>query len=105
MTVHRATAVASRAILLSIQEGTFRVSDIRRGLDEPPSPSTVNRVLRQLEADGWLTRTRKESDIWRAGMKARTHGDMGSGARDRANRDASISGEPADDSGGFDFSW
>ncbi|SDG45117.1 helix-turn-helix domain-containing protein [Halorientalis regularis] len=102
---HRATAVASRAILLAIQEGAFRATDVRRDLDDPPSASTVTRVLQQLEEDGWLGRNADGSDIWRAGFKARTHGDMSDAARSAADRDAVQPGKESEHTDSFDFSW
>jgi hypothetical protein len=86
MTDHRATRVAARAIRLAILEGAFTAAAATRGLEDAPSDATVRRVLRQLEADGWLQRSSKESPIWRAGREARMLGDMSTSARDRADR-------------------
>lgn len=88
MTEHRATRVASRAIRLAILQGAFTSDDVTRDLNDAPSKPTVRRVLRQLEADGWLQRSSDESPIWRAGREARVLGDMSSSARDRADRGA-----------------
>lgn len=88
MTEHRSAAVATRAIRLAILEGAFTVVDVRRGVDDPPTERTVRRVLRQLEADGWLQRTSEESPIWRAGRQARMLGDMSESARTQADRGA-----------------
>jgi len=90
---HRATAVAGRAVELAIREGVFTAEDVRRGLDEPPSQSTVTRVLRQLEADDWLERTAETSSLWRAGPTARLLGDMDQRAREAAERPAVQLGE------------
>lgn len=51
---HRAGAVASRAIELSLRGESFTADDIRRGLTDPPSRSTVYRVLDELAADDWI---------------------------------------------------
>ena len=98
MTEHRAAAAAARAIRLAISEGRFTAEDVRRGLDDPPSDSTVTRVLRQLEAEGWLSRTGERSSLWRAGLQARTYGDLSERALDAAQEPATEpGGRPADD--------
>ena len=99
---HRSAAVASRAIELALREGAFRANDVRRGLDEPPSESTTTRVLRQLEADGWLTRETDRSDIWRAGLQARSLGDLSDAAVEAADEPATQPGEESDEVDPFD---
>jgi len=97
VTEHRASATAARAIRLAIAEGRFQAEDVRRGLSDPPSASTVTRVLRQLEASDWLQRGRDESSIWRAGPNARVYGDMGDAAVEKAETPATApGGRPAD---------
>lgn len=105
MVEHRTTAAASRAIQLAIQQGSFRVEDLRRRLTNAPSESTLTRILRQLEADGWLHRRREKSDIWRAGFKARTHGDMCESALVSAERDAVRPYGDANKSTAFELTW
>ena len=73
---HRSAAVASRAIELSLQDRSFTAEDIRRGLGDPPSRTTVYRVLRQLEADDWIE---QRGNGWHPDMKARIFGNVGSG--------------------------
>lgn len=51
---HRSAAVASRGIELALRNESFRLDDIRRGIDDPPAQSTIYRVLRQLEDDEWI---------------------------------------------------
>ena len=98
MTEHKASAAAAQAIRLAISEGRFQAEDIRRGLSDPPSDSTITRVLRQLEASDWLQRGRDESSIWRAGPNARVYGDMGETALEKAETAATApGGRPADD--------
>jgi len=98
VTEHRAAAAAARAIRLAVSEGRFTSTDVRRGLDDPPSESTVTRVLRQLEADDWLSRTGDESSLWRAGLQARTYGDLSDRALEAAEEPATEpGGRPADD--------
>jgi hypothetical protein len=99
---HRSAAVASRAVELSLREGAFRANDVRRGLDDPPGESTVTRVLRQLEADGWLTRETEGSDIWRAGLQARSLGDLSEAAVEAADAPATQPGEESDGVDPFD---
>jgi hypothetical protein len=74
--MHRSAAVAARGIELAVRDGIFYSCDIRKGLDDPPSQSTITRVLQQLESDGWLERDTSDSSLWRAGTKARILGDM-----------------------------
>lgn len=97
MSEHRAAQVAARAIRLAILQGAFTSGEVTRGLDTPPSKATVRRVLRQLEADGWLQRSSDNSPIWRAGREARVLGDMSSSARERADRGTTGPGTDAID--------
>jgi DNA-binding HxlR family transcriptional regulator len=69
---HRAASVASEAIQLAISRGSFKGSEIQSDVSE----ATRTRVLRQLEQDGWLTRSVSQSSIWRAGEKAKSLGSM-----------------------------
>jgi len=64
---HRAAAVASRGIELALQREPFTADDIRRGLDDPPSRSTVYRVLAQLEKDDWIE---QRGNGWHPDVKA-----------------------------------
>ena len=64
---HRAAAVASRAIELSLRGEHFTTADIRCGVDEPPSRSTVYRVLDELAADDWIA---QRGNGWAPGMNA-----------------------------------
>jgi len=64
---HRAAAVASRGIELALQREPFTADDIRRGLDDPPSRSTVYRVLAQLQADEWIE---QRGNGWHPDVKA-----------------------------------
>ncbi|WP_340100555.1 hypothetical protein [Salinibaculum salinum] len=91
--MHRATAVAARGIELAIREGIFYSNDVYSGLDEPPSQSTVTRVLQQLESEGWLERDVSESSLWRAGTKARILGDMSESAKRKADREPQKPGD------------
>lgn len=98
MTIHKGADTAARAIRLAIQEGRFTREDVRRGLSDPPSASTITRVLRQLEESDWLSRTEAGSSIWRAGMSARALGDMSDRALEAANEPAvEPGGRPAGD--------
>ena len=65
---HRPTAVASRAIELSMRRSTFTVDDVRQGVSNPPSRSTIYRVLSQLETDDWIQRSGKK---WKPDLKAK----------------------------------
>lgn len=87
MATHRSAKVASRAVRLAIREGSFKSPDVTGIMTDPPSRQTVTRILRQLEADGWLMRTDSKSSIWRAGPLARRLGDLGDTARQQADRD------------------
>jgi hypothetical protein len=71
---HRAAAVASRAIELSLRGEPFRLDDVRRGVDDAPSQSTIHRVLRQLEADEWIE---QRGNAWHPDVKATMLGDAG----------------------------
>jgi len=64
---HRAAAVASRGIELALQREPFTADDIRRGVDDPPSRSTVYRVLQQLAADDWIE---QRGNGWHPDLKA-----------------------------------
>ena len=64
---HRAATVASRAIELALRGEHFTAADIRRGVDDPPSRSTVYRVLDELAADDWIA---QRGNGWAPGMKA-----------------------------------
>jgi len=97
MTEHRAAAVVSRALRVAILEGKFRAGDIRRGLDDPPSSSTITRILRQLEADSWLSRNEDGSDLWRAGSQARMLCDLSDAAEQAAAEPATQPGEEKTD--------
>lgn len=100
---HRAAAVASRALKLALTEGSFKAADVTRPLSRPPSPATVTRVLRQLEADDWLERDTPRSSIWRAGFQAKALGDMSDRALDDASREPVRPGDESDDGHGFDL--
>ena len=80
---HRAATAASRAIELALRGEHFTAADIRRGVDDAPSRSTVYRVLDELAADDWIA---QRGNGWAPGMKAT----MLSGG----------GGEDSDDSGG-----
>ncbi|WP_129115952.1 hypothetical protein [Halegenticoccus tardaugens] len=72
MSEHRATEVATTAILLANDTGEFRLPELKERLeisDEIPSDSTLRLVLRQLEESGWLERTHPEGRIWYRGDK------------------------------------
>jgi|APHM01.1.fsa_nt_gi hypothetical protein len=69
---HRAAAVASRAIELSLRGEPFTAADIRRGLTDPPSRSTVYHVLDELEADDWIA---QRGNGWAPDTKATMLGD------------------------------
>lgn len=84
---HRAGAVASYSIELAIRGVQFSASDIRRGLNDPPSKSTVYRVLRQLEQDEWITQL---GNGWQPGMKAQMLGDIDND-RDEDDQEINIS--------------
>lgn len=64
---HLAAAVASRAIELALQREPFTAKDIRRGLEDSPSRSTIYRVLHQLEADEWIE---QRGNGWHPDIKA-----------------------------------
>lgn len=64
---HRAGAVASRAIELALRGESFTAADIRRGVDDAPSRSTVYRVLDELKADDWIA---QRGNGWAPDMKA-----------------------------------
>lgn len=53
-----------------VQTGQFRISDLP--FDEPQH-HTVRRVLREMEALGWLRRTSKRAATWRLGEQAELH--------------------------------
>lgn len=46
---HRSAAVASAAFRRALRGDPFKVSDLQRALDDPPSRQTIYRVLGQLE--------------------------------------------------------
>ena len=71
---HRSAAVASRGIELALRGEPFHLDDVRRGVDDAPSQSTINRVLRQLEADEWIE---QRGNAWHPDMKATMLGDAG----------------------------
>jgi hypothetical protein len=100
---HKAAAAAGRAIKLAVSQGSFKASDVRQRFAHPPSDATIRRVLRQLEADDWLRRDTDGSSIWRAGLQARTLGDMSDRALDDADREPVQPGEETD-ADPFDFS-
>jgi len=64
---HRAAAVASRGIELALRREPFTADDIRRGVDDPPSRSTVYRVLAQLQEDEWIE---QRGNGWHPDLKA-----------------------------------
>ncbi|WP_227380712.1 hypothetical protein [Haladaptatus halobius] len=68
MTEHRATEIASEAILLVNKEDAFRLPELKENLefDEEPSNSMIRAVLRQLEEGDWLERDHPEGRIWYA---------------------------------------
>ncbi|WP_277543728.1 hypothetical protein [Haloarcula laminariae] len=70
---HRFTAVASRALELALRGQQFQVTDIQRGLSDPPSRQTIYRVLDQLAEDDWL---RCSGKIWHPDIKADMLGDL-----------------------------
>lgn len=74
---HRSAAIAGEAIRLALQNDRFSASDVRAGVEDPPSRQTISRVLAQLEADGWLARRDAAPRTWAAGDLAREHGDGG----------------------------
>lgn len=63
---HRAAAVAGRAVELALQKESFTAEDIRRGVSDPPSQSTVYRILRQLQSDDWIE---QRGNGWKPGVK------------------------------------
>ena len=69
---HRAASVASRAIELALRGEHFTTTDIRRGVDDAPSRSTIYRVLDDLEGDDWIA---QRGNGWVPGMKATMLGD------------------------------
>ncbi|UWG49151.1 hypothetical protein HSRCO_3010 (plasmid) [Halanaeroarchaeum sp. HSR-CO] len=70
---HRAAAVASRAIELALRRKEFRVTDIQRGLSEPPSRQTIYRVLNQLQEDDWIN---NQGNLWKPSVKANLLSDI-----------------------------
>jgi len=70
MTEHRAAAVASKAIRFARVGRSFQLSILADELDNPPSDRTIRRVLRQLEADGWLKRDDHGDHLWQPGPAA-----------------------------------
>lgn len=64
---HRAAGVASRGIELALQREPFTADDICRGVDDPPSRSTVYRVLHQLREDDWIE---QRGNGWHPDVKA-----------------------------------
>jgi len=64
---HRAAAVASRGIELALQREPFTADDIRRGISDPPSRSTVYRILHQLAEDDWIE---QRGNGWHPSLKA-----------------------------------
>jgi len=70
MTEHRAAAVASKAVRFARVSRSFQVSALEDELDDAPSKRTIRRVLRQLEADGWLQRENKGDHLWHPGPAA-----------------------------------
>jgi len=102
---HRSTAVAATAIRLAIEYGGFRARDLRRACDDPPSESTITRILRQLEENGWLDRRVEKSDFWRAGLKAKTFGDMDERALEVADMDQIDRYFPDVSESGMDLTW
>lgn len=78
---HRATAVASHAIELALRGEAFKVQDLRRGIDDPPSRQTIYRVLRQLESDEWVT---VDGHTWHPDFKAEALGDVDDSDEDTA---------------------
>jgi len=64
---HRSAAVASRGIELALSREPFTADDVRRAISDPPSRSTVYRVLAQLEADDWIE---QRGNGWHPSVKA-----------------------------------
>jgi len=64
---HRGAAVASRAIELALRGESFTADDIRRGVDDSPSRSTIYRVLRQLASCDWIE---QQGNGWHPSVKA-----------------------------------
>ncbi|WP_340100557.1 hypothetical protein [Salinibaculum salinum] len=92
--MHRSAAVAARGIELAVRDGIFYSGDVGKGLDDPPSQSTITRVLQQLESEGWLERDTSGSSLWRAGTKARILGDMNESTIRLADREPRGSDNP-----------
>lgn len=69
MARHRATHVASQAILLAHDETPFQLPELKNQveLEDMPANSTIRLVLGQLEEDGWLSREHPEGRTWYAG--------------------------------------
>lgn len=82
---HRAVTIAGQVISTAIQRGSFRAAELEFSTEI--SASTRSRILRQLEADGWLQRPADtpQSSIWQAGPKAKELGDMSVTALERAD--------------------
>jgi len=74
---HRGAAVASRGIELALRGESFTADDIRRGVDDPPSRSTIYRVLRQLASCDWIE---QRGNGWHPSVKAQML--RGSGSND-----------------------
>jgi len=64
---HRAAAVASRGIELALRREPFTAEDVRRAISDPPSRSTVYRVLDQLREDDWIE---QRGNRWEPDVKA-----------------------------------
>ncbi len=73
MVEHRAVYIASKAVLLVCEQDEFRAPELRDCLDLPsestPSDSTIRSILRELEEEGWLSRTHPQGRVWYAGEK------------------------------------
>lgn len=67
------TAVASYAIELSLQGEYFTVEDIISGVENAPNQTSVTRVLKELEAHGWIE---QDQDGWKPSVKAQELGNL-----------------------------
>ncbi len=72
MAHHRATKVVTTALLIAKRKGELRLPDVKSRADfggNQPSDGMIRRVLRQLEASGWLERKHPEGRVWYSGEK------------------------------------
>ena len=94
--VHRATAIASFGIELSLQERSFRTSEIVKKYEvkysgqkseKPPSRSTVYRVLCQLEEEDWIE---QRGNKWFPNVKSQMLKGEDESTNNRTNSDFQI---------------